>query len=196
MRLFFLRLYLWLTEGRSPYTRDTYRYTPLLAVALAPNEWLHPSFGKYVFAICDIANGLLIYKILVRHVLPRSFKMANRSQQDIRERATTYAALHLLNPMVFSISTRGSSESVLCLFVLLTLSASLAGRWNVAAMLLGLSTHWKIYPAIYGFSCLAVVGHGAGRPGYLGTLLNRRTIKFGILSVSTFLVLGGLCYLL
>lgn len=93
--------------------------------------------------------------------------------------------------MVFSISTRGSSESVLCLFVLLTLHAALRERWTVAAVLLGLSTHWKIYPGVYGLACLgAIAGGGNG----LASLITRKTIAFGVVSLSTFVLLGAGCY--
>ncbi|KAG8733301.1 GPI mannosyltransferase 1, partial [Ceratobasidium sp. 428] len=37
-----------------PYTRSTYRYTPMLALLTLPNEFLHPAFGKAVFALCDL----------------------------------------------------------------------------------------------------------------------------------------------
>ncbi|KAF7304956.1 Glycoside hydrolase family 16 protein [Mycena kentingensis (nom. inval.)] len=160
-----------------PYTRETYRYTPLLALLLAPNEWLHPAFGKYLFATCDILGGLIIYDLLVSCIRPLSSP----------GKATLYSALHLLNPLMFTISTRGSSEAVLSLFVLVTLYAALKGRWNVAAVALGLSAHWKIYPVIYGVACLGVVGGGK--------LVSWRTIRFMLLSASTFVALGAGCYL-
>ncbi|KAF7346917.1 Small COPII coat GTPase SAR1 [Mycena venus] len=53
-----------------PYTQETCCYTPLLALLLVPNEWLHFSFGKYLFAACDIFNGALIYDLLVSFMLP------------------------------------------------------------------------------------------------------------------------------
>ncbi|KAJ7174010.1 glycosyltransferase family 50 protein [Mycena crocata] len=177
-----------------PYTRETYRYTPLLALLLASNEWLHPAFGKYLFAACDIFNGLLIYDLLVSFVLPKSMPVDTR-----KSRATIYSALHLLNPLVFTISTRGSSESVLSLFVLLTLYAALKERWDAAAVALGLSTHWKIYPVIYGVACLSIIGGPATAhtwQAYLRTLVNARTIRFGAISAATFLLLGAGCYLI
>ena len=48
-------------------------------------------------------------------------------------RATVLVALHLLNPIVIGISTRGSSESVLTLLVLLTLFCALRGWWRSLA---------------------------------------------------------------
>ncbi|KAF8212051.1 GPI mannosyltransferase 1 [Mycena galopus ATCC 62051] len=180
-----------------PYTRETYRYTPLLALLLAPNEWFHPSFGKYLFAACDIFNGLLIYDLLVSFVLP-AVQAPDSKTADLKRKATFYSALHLLNPLVFTISTRGSSESVLSLFVLLTLYAALKGRWDAAAVALGLSTHWKIYPVVYGVACLGVIGgspHASGWKGNFQTVVNLRTIRFGVLSASTFFALGAGCYL-
>ncbi|KAL0577939.1 GPI mannosyltransferase 1 [Marasmius crinis-equi] len=198
-----------------PYTRETYRYTPLLALLLTPNEWLHPSFGKYLFAACDIINGIIIYKLLISVILPRPTHPEHKKppssdhtvSQNARQ-ATICSAIHLLNPMVFSISTRGSSESILSLFVLTTLYAALTRRWNIAAVGLGISVHWKIYPFVYGFSCLAVLrkaggkkvvngkSQGGGVLGYISSFVNWETLKFGVLSVGTFGILTGGCYLI
>jgi phosphatidylinositol glycan class M len=117
-------------------------------------------------------------------------------------KATLYTAIHLLNPMVFSISTRGSSESILSLFVLLTLHALLSERWTLAAVFLGLSTHWKIYPVIYGVSCVCLIGflnsytkrRETGWVSWLKVLVNPRAIKFVLVSAVTFGLLGVLCY--
>ncbi|KAI0797589.1 glycosyltransferase family 50 protein [Abortiporus biennis] len=204
----------WLGIG-DPYTRATYRYTPLLALLLAPNEWIHPSFGKYLFAGCDIIAGIIMYNLLVYIILPSihlsssvSQNISNevKSQEDtdaekgsaITRKATYLVSLHLLNPMVFSISTRGSSESVLSLFVLATLYCALKSNWTLAAILLGLSTHWKIYPFIYGIACLGVIGSergiGKGLKGRLNALVNARTIKFALISAGTFGLLNVLMY--
>ncbi|KAI0054029.1 glycosyltransferase family 50 protein [Auriscalpium vulgare] len=214
----------WINVG-DPYTRETYRYTPLLALLLAPNEWVHPSFGKYLFAGCDILAGILMHRLLVSVILPRvpppsrakpagpsppgsspsqgATNAISRSRQ-----ATVLASVHLLSPFVFSISTRGSSESVLTLFVLLTLSCALRQRWTAAAVLLGISTHWKIYPVIYGVSCVAVLRtepqlrRPSARPHsavasarqYVETCVNKQTIKFACISAATFLALGAAMY--
>lgn len=201
----------------SPYTRDTYRYTPLLALLLTPNGWLHPSFGKYVFAACDLLNGWLIYRMLLAEVIPEvdhpsgsptdssassKYKKVNPYIVERRERlATIFSAVHLLNPLVFSISTRGSSESVLSLFVLATLYAALNDQWDWAGVLLGLSTHWKIYPVVYGVSALGVITAtspqaGSKQRGWFTRLVNAKTIRFGIVSAVTFIGLGAFCYAL
>lgn len=44
-------------DGRSPYLRYTYRYSPLLAYILVPNTWGFPAFGKLVFSMADILTG-------------------------------------------------------------------------------------------------------------------------------------------
>lgn len=115
------------------------------------------------------------------------------------DRATLLTAIHLFNPMVFAISTRGSSESVLCLFVLCILYFSLKDRWDLAAIFLGLSTHWKIYPFIYGVSCLSVISSDSrrrtsGLAGNVRRLINARTVRFTALSTGTFALLGVVMY--
>lgn len=122
----------------------------------------------------------------------------------MRTQATLYTAVHLLNPMVFSISTRGSSESVLSFFVLLTLHALLNNRRTAAAVFLGLSTHWKIYPVIYGVSCVCLIDslsprakhRKGGFTSWLEMVVNPRVIRFVLVSAGTFILLGGLCYTL
>ncbi|KAF8557284.1 glycosyltransferase family 50 protein [Imleria badia] len=200
----------------NPYNRETYRYTPLLALLLFPNELIHASFGKYLFAACDLVNGVLIYRLLLTSVLSRpptsndtkpldekrqSGDAENTRTADAKAWATFLAATHLLNPFVFSISTRGSSESILCTLVLLTLYYALHRRWDAAAVMLGISTHWKIYPVIYGVSCVAAIA-AQTRPTsgwgftFAKSLVCTRTLRFGILSAVTFFLLGAFCFLI
>ena len=133
-----------------------------------------------------------------------------------RARATLLVALHLLNPIVIGISTRGSSESVLTLLVLLTLFCALRGWWDCTAVFLGICTHWKIYPVIYGISCVGVIGmerlerlerqHGGGEKKprapdvfsrmvrWIDVLVNAKTARFALISGGTFFILGALIY--
>jgi len=133
-----------ISRGRSPYARDTYRYTPLLAWLIYPTTWPGSwfSFGKVLFAIGDIVAGWMMFRIL------RSYQ--NMSQ----ERALKFASIWLLNPMVATISTRGSSEGLLGVFVIALLWAVLAKRIPVAGFLLGFAVHFKIYPFIYAASII------------------------------------------
>ena len=212
----------------SPYRRATYRYTPILALLLAPNGFIHPSFGKYLFAACDILAGIIMHNLLSKLILPRvgtdesgDRKASAAAGGDASgptqwsDKATLLTTIHLFNPMVFVISTRGSSESVLSLFVLCTLYFSLKDRWDLAAVFLGLSTHWKIYPLIYGVSSLSIIASGI--PGTSARLLqcapskkapqsvkdslcdvrrliNARTARYTALSAGTFAILGVAMY--
>jgi phosphatidylinositol glycan class M len=126
-------------HGYSPYDRETYRYTPLLAWMLLPTTWSSTwfSFGKVLFAIGDIVAGYLIVLVL------RSSKGMST------ERALKFASIWLLNPMVATISTRGSSEGLLGVMVIALLWAITQKKIFVAGALLGLGVHFKIYPFIY-----------------------------------------------
>ncbi|OJD25612.1 hypothetical protein ACJ73_03023 [Blastomyces percursus] len=135
------------SQGRSPYDRATYRYTPLLAWLLVPTAWggsFWFAFGKASFALADIVAGWLIVRVL---------RQQRRMQMDM-PRALKYASIWLLNPMVATISTRGSSEGLLSVMVIALLWAVLEKRVALAGALLGLGVHFKIYPFIYALSII------------------------------------------
>jgi GPI mannosyltransferase 1 subunit M len=126
-------------HGHSPYDRETYRYTPLLAWMLLPTTWSSRwfSFGKVLFAVGDIVAGWLIVLVL------------RKEKEMSTERALRFASIWLLNPMVAAISTRGSSEGLLGVMVIALLWAITQRRISLAGVLLGLGVHFKIYPFIY-----------------------------------------------
>ncbi|KAL8911433.1 MAG: hypothetical protein Q9172_007679, partial [Xanthocarpia lactea] len=137
----------YVSQGLSPYERETYRYTPLLAWILIPTSWPGTfwfSFGKLLFAISDVVAGWFIFIIL----------QAPEGGAMTAERALKYASVWLLNPMVATISTRGSSEGLLAVMVVALLWAVIRRRIALAGILLGLSVHLKIYPFIYGASII------------------------------------------
>ena len=122
--------------GRCPYERPTYRYTPLLALLLTPNIWLHGSFGKLVFSGADLAVGALLQAILLRRRVPPRL-------------ALRCACVWLFNPLVLNVSTRGNFESLIALLVLGSLLALLSKRLHLAAGLLAASAHLKPFTVIY-----------------------------------------------
>ncbi|CRG83471.1 phosphatidylinositol glycan, class M [Talaromyces islandicus] len=131
-----------MSQGQSPYLRDTYRYTPLLAWLLIPTAW-QPSwlcflFGKVLFALADLAAGWLLLLVLRTEYPTLSEKTRLK-----------YASIWLLNPMVATISTRGSSEGLLGVLVMALLWAVLTRRTVLVGFLLGFGVHFKIYPFIY-----------------------------------------------
>ena len=83
-------------QGESPYKRETYRYTPLLAYLLVPNHYFE-HFGKFLFIMADLLCGLLIYK------------MGGNSLKC--------ALFWLFDPFVFVISCRGNAEAIVCFLV-------------------------------------------------------------------------------
>jgi phosphatidylinositol glycan class M len=105
----------------NPYKRDTYRYTPLLAVLLAPgevldNQWSSAFFGKSLFILADVIVALLMWDIMD----------LRRTQRSTTQNDSWLAGLlWLCNPFTAQISTRGSSESVLGVLVLTFLDMTL-----------------------------------------------------------------------
>lgn len=131
----------YVNDGLSPYLRDTYRYTPLLAWILVPNSWggLWYNFGKFLFILGDILTGYLIILL-----------MRNKSKRPEGTKELILASVWLLNPMVITISTRGSSESILTTIIMLSVYFLVVKKfYTLSAIFLGLSIHFKIYPIIY-----------------------------------------------
>ncbi|KAA0190343.1 hypothetical protein HAZT_HAZT011839, partial [Hyalella azteca] len=125
----------YISEGKSPFARHTYRYTPFLAYLLLPNINCHPACGKVLFCILDLVAGYLINCII-------------RLKQPVHV-AVRHSLLWLYNPLLIAISTRGSAESVMACLVLLIIYSHLQGRVVLTGFALGTAVHFKLYPIIY-----------------------------------------------
>jgi phosphatidylinositol glycan class M len=180
-----------IAQGQSPYDRDTYRYTPLLAWLIYPTTWpgFWFSFGKILFAVGDIIAGWMMFRILCTY--------HNMSQ----ERALRYAR-------VATISTRGSSEGLLGVFVTALLWAVLAKRIALSGFLLGFAVHFKIYPFIYAASIIwwldddRISGRGnristpsASIANQIISFMNTQRLMLAACSLSTFMGLNVVMYL-
>jgi phosphatidylinositol glycan class M len=180
-------------HGHSPYDRETYRYTPLLAWMLLPTTWSNTwfSFGKVIFAVGDIVAGWLIVLVL-------------RSTTNMSmEKALKFASIWLLNPMVATISTRGSSEGLLGVMVIALLWAVMQRRILLAGILLGFGVHFKIYPFIYAPSivwwlddeCLGISSKSSTSVSKLVTsFCNASRLKLAFVSLATFIGLNVIMY--
>ncbi|QQK43687.1 Mannosyltransferase (PIG-M), putative [Penicillium digitatum] len=190
----------YVANGESPYARDTYRYTPLLAWMLLPTAWeaatpwsaLTFTFGKALFALSDVLAGWLVVKLLVQ------------CYRFPVERALRYvAAVWLWNPMVANISTRGSSEGMLGVLVAALLWATLTKKPTLAGVILGFAVHFKIYPFIYGVSILwwwdaERDGSLMACPSLLSKVFGFITpsrVKFTVAALASFVALNLVMYL-
>ena len=181
-----------MADGRSPYERDTYRYSPLLAGALIPNVLVHPLWGKCLFASGDLLAGWLIKGILER--------------RGCEEKAcATAMAVWLFNPFTVTVSTRGSCESLVSIMMLTVLHGLLRNRVAFAAAVYGVATHLRIYPVIYALPTMAFLGGGVPKsppprrdpsPLRLAVLraLSRDRVVFATVSAGVFFAIGGACY--
>lgn len=156
-------------NGESPYKRHTYRYTPLLAYLLLPNMYI-PFFGKLLFIAGDIITALVMKKIL------NELKFSD------------WVWLWLFNPLVFNISTRGSSDSLTTLLVLSTVYALLKQRIKLAGFLFGLAVHFRIYPIIYALSFYLYIDR------FRNSFFTWNRVIFTLISGGVFLMLIGIFY--
>lgn len=203
-----------IAAGASPYDRETYRYTPLLAWLLVPTVWL-PSFGKVVFAAADLVAGWFIARILIEgdggsggNVGGKDQKRKEVSGSERRgmdpERAYRFAAIWLLNPMVATISTRGSSEGLLGALTAALIYAVYTRRVSLAGVLLGLGVHFKIYPFVYAPAIIwwmdvermggSATTSGASLFAKVIRFITPERVRFTLVSLATFAGLNLLMY--
>jgi phosphatidylinositol glycan class M len=139
-----------LADARSPFERATFRYSPLLALVLLPNVYVHQSAGKLLFCAADMAVAYCIYLLNLRP----SKAGVGYSEANAARRARLWA----YNPLAIAICTRGSCDSLTSLAVLSVLYLLQLGRSRTAAVLYGLCVHFRVYPLIYSvalFLCIA-----------------------------------------
>lgn len=215
-----------IVKGRSPFDRDTYRYSPLLALILVPNTLLHPAWGKFLFSAADLLAGHFIHQLLRLQNVPEIM-------------SCLCTALWLFNPFTFTVATRGNCEAIVCCMILRIIYCLLAGHVVEAAAWYGLVVHFRIYPIIYVMAILIVLDNKYhenvtslqavtqklfrlqsqeiipleerhkevplkspnGLPlhlmhGLLTKLVNRNQIIFGIVSGGVFFLLTGFSYFL
>lgn len=170
---------------QSPYLRETYRYTPLLAWLLIPNSFggIWYNFGKLIFIICDIITGYIILQLL-------------RIKTTNQKKIFALSSIWLMNPMVITISTRGSAESVLTVLIMLAIYYCYRQKFIYSAIWLGISIHFKIYPIIYLPSILLYL-QKFGSPLInkpILKLVNRTNIIYLAITLVTVLVLNLIMY--
>jgi phosphatidylinositol glycan class M len=132
-----------------------------------------------LFASGDVVAGWLILQLLKRRNVPES-------------KAVVYTSVWLLNPMVCTISTRGSSEGLVGALVISFIWAICTNRIALGGLLAGLAVHTKIYPIIYIPTVLWALDNSA--PSIFGKFLNKDRVKFALTSAISFLVLTGIMY--
>ncbi|KAF4668103.1 hypothetical protein FOL47_003167 [Perkinsus chesapeaki] len=172
-------------NGGSPFERHTYRYTPLLAWLLVPNISLHITFGKVLFSLCDMAIGLMLYRML-------------KDSGKTPGMASKLSAVWLLSPITLNVSTRGNADSLICLMVVATLYHIQRGEWIRSALWFGLSVHMKIFPVIYAIPLVMYLNPDFldfKRVGFWNALkLNSKQIWYTVISAGLFFVLLGVLY--
>ena len=189
-------------EGRSPYERATFRYSPLMAWICIPNLLLFQSFGKFLFCLANIGVGYELYSILRLRMEPKS-------------RASAFSALYLLSPLSANVSSRGSSDSLICYLVLHILRLLIEEKEVMAAVLFGLAVHLRIFPIIYALpivlslhnkqnkhgldsddynvseTAASVASSNHSKPSFtLATIFSWRRLRFSFISALVFFTLG------
>ncbi|XP_013421914.1 GPI mannosyltransferase 1 [Lingula anatina] len=180
-------------EGRSPYDRATYRYTPFLAILLTPNIYLTVFFGKLIFILCDVLTGWLLYKIL-------------QAQGVDGQKALWFSLLWLFNPLPMTVSSRGNAESIMTTLVLSTIYTLMKKQYVLSSILYAVSVHVKIYPVTYALPIYLLLNRDYLQKKTARKDQRRRTdfyeliipnaarITYFVIAGSVFVALTGVCY--
>jgi len=126
---------LYLLNGSSPYLRETYRYTPILAWVLTPNWTFDMSYGKILFILFDLLTAYLIY-LIVKNENVGAKPPVN---------AVHWSFLWIYNPLPIVICTRGSSEAIILSLVLAVVYFFQQRAVLISGLLYGFAVHFKPY---------------------------------------------------
>ena len=137
----------------SPYERETYRYTPLLAALMVPNIKIWYPIGKFLLSTIDVGVGYLI-ELLLKYQDNINNKDEKTFNDFVKEKKGDtyygYASLfYLYNPLTVVICTRGSADCIITFLVLLSLIYLEKRNYYLSALIYGFAVHFKIYPIIY-----------------------------------------------
>ena len=137
---------------KSPYTRITYRYSPIIAWLLYPTIY-YPHYGKLLFSLFDVACIYQTYKINL--LLVSTLKQASTRTKQTSTHYKDHNILLIIslfqcfNLYSIIICTRGSSDSITNYILLLFLTTLLSHQYILSGCLYGLAIHLRIYPIIY-----------------------------------------------
>ncbi len=153
------------SKGESPFSRSTYRYSPILAYLMVGNQW-SPYFGKFLFTLFDLIIGYLV---------------------DLQGYDSRW---WLYNPLVAIISLRGNAESFVCFPIFIFLYFLKTNNVVLSAIFFGLACHIKIYPIIYAPTALIYINSASGSfTNRFKSICSLKSLKFFISSASTFFIL-------
>ncbi|VDO47047.1 unnamed protein product [Haemonchus placei] len=165
--------------GRSPFERETYRYTPALAWILLPNN-SYRDFGMFSENICSL------------------FLTSSLGEDWIIQ---SVVAFWLANPLTAVISARGSADVLVCAAVLFTLHLLRKDQWVAAAIVHGaLAIHLKIYPVIYLPSIFLHLCQFSASPCIFASmkqlLINWKGFAYALISLGCFGAIVAFFYLI
>jgi len=118
---------------------DHYRYSPVVAMALAAWTLLPDHVGAVLWRLLNAAVFLTGLWFWIRLLLPRTLT------------STETAAVFLLTiPLSVGSLNNGQSNALMTGLLLLATTGVVSARWNVAAMCLAFATALKGYPLVLG----------------------------------------------
>ena len=134
----------YLYQGSSPYDQGTFRYSPLLALLMVPNEAIWAGSGKVLFCLADVMMIPAIYGLIETPPLENNHNGYGQ----------LCSLLWAVNPLSIVICSRGNCDSLTnCLLLWTLYSIKLVRTTNNgllrAGLALGLLVHFRLYPVIY-----------------------------------------------
>jgi GPI mannosyltransferase 1 subunit M len=177
------------SDGRSPYDRPTYRYSPVLSWILTLNV-VTPVAGKLLFASADLVLATLVSDCLRLRGVPETDRIIA-------------AAVVLVNPLSMTVSTRGNADVLIAVTCVAMIHALLMRRTTAAGLCFGCAVHLKLYPIVYAPALLAFINddYATDARSTSQTAVARcwqrlswHRLLFAVSSGCTFLMLSCVCW--